>query len=509
MPLPNQARTGRVSLVGAGPGDPALITLRGVECLASADLVVYDYLANAQLLEHAPPSARRVSLGRHGHGRIMPQEEIHQLLIREALAGNHVVRLKSGDPMIFARASEEIDALRAAGIPLEIVPGITAALASGSYAGIPLTHRDAASAVALVTGRQQDNGSHEPLDYEALARFPGTLVFYMGVTTASQWSEGLIAAGMSADTPAAIVRRCSWSDQAAVRCTLGDVAQQLKTLGLRPPCIVIVGTVATLEAPCDWFTERPLFGKTVLVTRPRHQVHQVRQRLQQLGARVLVQPAVEISPPEDEGPLRAMLEQLERFDWIVFSSANGVRYFLDRLKQEGRDLRSLGNARIASIGPRTAQELATRGLISDLEPETFRAEALAEALSNQVAGQKVLLVRASRGREILARRLTQSGAEVTQVVAYQSRDVSQAEPEVTEALKDGEVDFVTVSSSAIARALVALLGESLRETSLVSISPITTQTLAELEFAPAAEASEYTMDGIVDAILQVASQRDC
>ncbi len=498
--LPDNSR-GRVFLVGAGPGDPNLLTLRGAECLRRADLVLYDYLVNPRILVHAA-QAEKVCLGRHGHGRILSQDEICERLISAARQGQQVVRLKSGDPLVFGRAGEELAALAAASVAYEIVPGITAALASGSYAGIPLTHRDWASAVALVTGQEQSGKEATDLDFAALAKFPGTLVFYMGVTTARHWSGQLIASGKSPNTPVAIVRRCSWPDQMTVLCTLGTVAAEMEQQHLRPPVLVVVGEVAGLAPVASWFVERPLFGQRVLVTRPAEQAGRLLDRLEELGAECLLQPAIQIGPPEDFALLDTAIQQLHRYDWLVFSSANGVNALCERIWTTGGDLRSLGRAKLAAIGPGTADELAKYHLRADLLPHEFRAESLAEALIPHCIGKQVLLIRASRGREVLAEQLTSSGARVEQVVAYSSHDVTIAEPGIAEALSAGRIDWITVTSSAIARSLVTLFGENLRHTKLASISPITTATLLELGHAPTVEAAEYTMDGVVQAMVK-------
>jgi uroporphyrinogen III methyltransferase/synthase len=491
---------GKVYVVGAGPGDPGLITLRGVECLRRADVVLYDYLVNPRVLEHARSDAEQVCLGRHGEGRILPQEEVEARLVAEARAGKTVVRLKGGDPAVFARSAEETETLAAAGIEFEIIPGVTAALAAGSYAGIPVTHRELASAVALVTG-QEGEGKAAELDYAALAGFPGTLVFYMGVTTVEQWTAALMAAGKPHDTPAAVVRRCSWPDQLTVRCTLGGVAREMQQRKLRPPVIVIVGDVAGLPETLSWFERRPLFGLRVMVTRPAHQAEGLRGPLEELGADVILQPAIEIAEPLDWSPVDAAIGHLERFDWVVFSSTNGVQFFLNRIVQAGGDMRCLGRAKLAVVGPGTAEELARYHLKADVQPEEFRAEALAAALRSNAAGQRFLLIRASRGREVLAEELRAAGGEVTQVVAYQSVD-APVRDEVRRTLASGGIHWITVTSSAIARSLVAMFGEDLRRAKLASISPITSQTLRELGFEPAVEATEYTMPGVVQAILR-------
>ncbi len=510
QPPSNQAArdVGRVYLVGAGPGDAELITLRGVQCLREADLVLYDYLVNAQLLQHAPPQAERVCLGRHGRGRLMPQDEVHRRMIAAAQAGKTVVRLKSGDPMVFGRAAEEIAALQKAGIGFEIVPGITAALAVGSYAGIPLTHRDAASAIALVTGQQQAESeqSFEDFDYEALAHFPGTLVFYMAVTTAPRWTESLMAGGKPADTPAAIVRRCSFADQQVFRCTLGTVVDEIRRHGLRPPAVVVVGPAVALGEGVSWFTNRPLFGRRVLVTRSAEQAASLRQRFESLGADVLEQPAIRIAPPEDWNPVDRALAELERYDWLVFSSRNGVDYLLNRLWEQS-DLRKLATVRIAAIGPGTAEALERFHLRADVVPSEYRAEALAEALHGEAAGGRFLLARANRGRDVLAQRLLAAGGDVQQVVVYQSIDVDRPTPEVATLLAAGKIDYVTVTSSAIARSLASLFGDALGRAVLASISPITSQTLRELGYTVGVEAASYTMDGLVEAVLRHAEEQ--
>lgn len=492
---------GKVYLVGAGPGDPGLITIRGVECLRRADLVLYDYLVNPTLLHHAKPSAELVCLGHHSTQRCMPQEQINEQIVRVAHQGKIVVRLKGGDPDIFGRSAEETEALRAAGVPYETIPGVTAALAAAGYAGIPITHSHHSSAVALVTGQERHAKPSPRLDYEALADFPGTLIFYMGVTSAPTWSEALLHRGKPADTPVLIVRRCTWPDQSTLRCTLGTVATTIAEHQLRPPAVIIVGEVVSLAPEVSWFASRPLFGCRVLVTRPRDQAAELIEPLQELGADVLIQPAIQIAPPAGWTKVDAALEDLERYDWLVFSSSNGVRYLLDRLCDQKGDLRKLGRIKLAAIGPGTAEELARYRLKADLMPDEYRAEALAAALTRDAAGRRFLLARASRGREVLATTLAAAGAIVDQVVVYTNTDVEQAAPQVAKALANGGIDWITVSSSTMARSLARLFGEHLRQAKLASISPVTSATLRELGYEPAAEARQYTMGGLVKAIL--------
>lgn len=494
---------GKVYLVGAGPGAPGLITLRGVECLRCADVVLYDYLVNPRILVHARADAERICLKGTSGGRSWTQQEINAQTVEHALAGRTVVRLKGGDPAVFARGAAEIEALLQHQIPFEIVPGITAALAAGSYAAIPLTHREHASAVALVTGQETSSKASPEIDYASLARFPGTLVIYMGATTAPTWTRALMQGGMASDTPATIVRRCSFPDQQTRTCTLAEVEQQLTGSDrLRPPLVVIVGKVAGLPRVGNWFEERPLFGQTVLVTRPAEQAASLATQLEELGAEVLVQPAIAISAPQDWGPADAALDQLARFQWLVFSSANGVHAFMGRLFARGCDVRALGSLQVAAIGPATDDALRHYHVQADLVPTRYQAEDLAAALRSEAAGKRFLLVRASRGREVLGETLQAAGAEVVQAVFYDSSDLAVAEPEIVGAMWDGKVHWTTVTSSAIARSLTRLFPRELSRTRLASISPLTSDTLRQCGYEPAVEAREATMEGMVAAILE-------
>jgi uroporphyrinogen III methyltransferase / synthase len=510
-----QQNATKVYIVGAGPGDPGLVALRGAQCLARADVVLYDYLVNPRILALAPRAAELVCLGRHGAGHHQAgaaqsgagqtdtpwcQDEINRRLVELATAGRVVVRLKGGDPSLFGHLIEEVGALRAAGIEYEIVPGVTAASAVASHAGIALTGRDAASAVAFITGRESSD-KEQPLDFSHLAPFPGTLVFYMGVTTVRRWSTALLAAGKAGDTPVAVVWRASLPDQRVLRARLDDVADSVERERLRPPAIFVVGPTADAAGDLDWFTSRALAGQTVLVTRAPKADDSLVARLDEMGAKVLFQPAIEIGPPANWAPVDRAIERLTDFQWLVFSSANGAEAFFDRLPATGRDLRALVQVRLAAIGPGTAEALARYRLKADLVPPEFRAESLADALAPLAAGQRVLLVRASRGREVLAERLVAAGATVEQVVAYSSVDVPAADEEIASLLRRGGIDWITVTSSAIARWLVGMFGADLAKARLASLSPITSATLVELGHPPAAEATRYTFAGLVDAIL--------
>jgi uroporphyrinogen III methyltransferase/synthase len=494
-------------LIGAGPGAAGLITLRGVECLRRADVVLYDYLVNSVLLKHAPPYATLVCTGKHGVSRIWNQDEINQELVRLAGEGKTVARLKGGDPAVFGRVAEEMAFLRRHGITYEVVPGVTAAFAASSYAGIPITHRGLASAVALITG-QEGHGKVDPsIDYLALATFPGTLVFYMGVTTVKHWAQALLEGGKPADTPAVIIRRCSLPDQLKVQTTLGELSDQLTPASrIRPPVIVIIGSVASFGDTLSWFEKRPLFGRTVLVTRPAAQAAPLIGDLEELGAQVYCQPAIAIEPVEDWSVVDRAIEQLPEFDWLVFTSKNGVDAFFSRLWNTGRDARALAGVRVAAVGPGTRDAVNQFYVQVDAQPETFHGEHLAEAMKAGVRDKRVLIVRTNRGRDVVPRQLAAAGAQVTQVVAYLSVDVTAADAEVTELLKAGKVDWITVTSSAIARSLKGMFGDLLQQARLVSISPITTAKMLELGLDVAAEAQEATMGGIVEAIVRAESQ---
>lgn len=510
----SQFPAGQVALVGAGPGEPSAITLRAIECLQAADTVFYDYLVNPTLLHWVNPHAERISLGSHARPgkRLLTQAEVNQLIVEHARQGKRVVRLKSGDPIVFARMAEESEALRRANVPFEIVPGVTSALATGSYAGIPLTHRDASSAIALVTGHravssdQSESGdataghpSH--IDWQALAKFPGTLVVYMGTTQVEYWANELLTGGMAPEMPVAIVRRCGFTDQSTTDTTLGQlIATVTEPSRIRPPVIFVIGKVADPAMRWDWFSHRPLFQQRILITRPAHQADSMRTAMERLGAETLQWAAIETHPVTDSVELTSVVRDLEQFDWLVFSSANGVDCWMNYLWASGRDARQMAKMRIACIGQKTEARLHRYYLRADLVPQTFDADHLAEDLAQQATGKKVLLVRASRGREVLAETLQAAGASVKQVVVYQSLDSPPPDTSLVRAMEQGEINWVTVTSSAIARNLVQCFGHHLKKTKLVSISPITTSTLQELGYDVAAQAENYTTDGMIQAI---------
>ena len=500
--------TGIVYLIGAGPGDPGLLTLRGAQLLARADVVLYDGLSNVDILDHAR-DAHCICVGKHGQTRIWKQDEITAEMLRHARSGATVVRLKGGDPAVFARTAEEVDALRNAGIRFEIVPGITAALAASSYAGIPITHRKFASAVALVTGHEEPDKAESALDWDALARFPGTLVIYMGVTTASTWSQALVAAGKSPDTPVAILRRCSLADQQTVHCRLGDVAEKLTpATKMRPPVIVIIGEVTSLAQSMAWFESRPLFGRGILVTRAGEQAADLANPLRELGATVFEQPAITIDDPDDWAAVDQVIETLDQFDYLVFSSVNGVNFFVRRLLNSEHDIRYLAHIKIAAVGRRTADALAKFHLHADIVPSEFNAVSLAESLAPIAQGKHFAIVRASRGPDTMEMILSKAGGIVSPIVAYSHRDVDQADDAIRDAMLRGKIDWVTVTSNAIARSTVRQFGDSLQHTKIASLSPSVSETVRQLGYDASAEAGEPTMTALVQAISDVESNRE-
>ena len=498
---------GKVFLVGAGPGDPRLLTFRARECLKLCDAVLYDYLANPTILELGNPNAEMVCLGKHGLGKIWSQDQINRKLVDLASTGKKVVRLKGGDPLIFGRAGEEISALAEANIPYEIVPGITAAIATAAYCGLPLTHRDLSSSLVLVTASRK-NGDHRNDDFSYLAKFPGTLAVYMGTTTVEYWANELLNHGKSPDTPVLIVRHATTNRQSTQQCKLGTVVE--KVLGpprLRPPAMFLVGELAAQQNRHDWFSKRPLFGQTVLVTRAQHQNLSSIAKLENLGANAIACPMITILPANSDARSTKVLTALSSYRWVVFTSTNGVSHFFNALEKNGQDVRALGLAKIAAIGDSTCNELRRHFVRPDLVPTRFDSESLAqELIAHSRTQDKILLIQGNRSREVLPKILSNSARQVESLEVYQSLDIETPNDDIIHSLSEGEVDWVTLTSPAIARNFVRLYGQWIERTKLVTISPITTQTLKESGFTATLEAIEHTFGGVVDAMLRTTAK---
>jgi len=494
-----------VYLVGSGPGDPGLITVRGLECLRQADLVLYDGLVNPLLLLHTSADAERTCRVRGPSGHTLNQQEINDRLIAAARTGQTVVRLKGGDPFIFGRGSEEADALRSAGIAYEVIPGITAATAAGAYTEIPLTHRQHTSAVAFVAGHEDPSKPQSAVDYGQLAQFPGTLVFYMGLHRLDQIVEALTANGQDPETPTAVISRATTAAQQRVHSTLAKIVDAVRSAELKPPSLIVVGPCAQEPDRMSWFEQRPLLGLRIGVPRAINQSAPTVERIVARGGHPVLMPTIAIAPVADWTLVDQSIRGLPTTDWLVFTSSNGVDQYLSRIQSLGLDARQLGNVRIATIGPSTAKALASYCLKSDLTPPEYRAESLAESLIPHVAGRRVIWPRADRGREILATSLADAGADLEQVVVYHNRDVSDWPAEALQLLERGELSWIGLSSPSIARGVQRLMKPEIRDQlgqalHLASISPVTTAAAEEVGLPISAEATEYTWDGILTAI---------
>ena len=501
-----------IYLVGSGPGDPGLFTLKGLQVLQEADAVVYDRLAPESLLKHAKPGAELIYVGKKpGDDQAMKQGEINALLVDLGRGGKTVVRLKGGDPYVFGRGGEEALALTEVGLPFEVVPGVTSGIAAPAYAGIPVTHRSVSTSVAFVTGHEDPTKGRSDVDWARVASAADTLVLYMGVGRLREISAGLVSAGRRPGTPVAVIRWGTVPEQRTIAGTLEDIAEKVEEANLKPPAITVVGDVVALrEAGLDWYERRPLFGRRVVVTRARAQAGELSVELEKLGAEVLEFPTIEVRPPDDLGPLDAAIRDLDSFDWLVFTSVNGVEAFVERLERHGLDLRAVPReAKVAAIGPATAQRVREAGLRVDVVPREFRAEALiGELAGDSLAGKKVLIPRALVAREILPEKLREAGAEVAVPPAYESVPSSEGADELAKRLEAGEVDCVTFTASSTVENFVGSFGEEearrlLQGTRVACIGPITADTARTRGIRVDVEAREYTIPGLVEAVVDL------
>ena len=490
----------KVYLVGAGPGDPDLITWKGRKLLAIADSVLYDNLANEHLLEFTSKDCEHIYVGKKKSVHAFPQEEICEMMIDRARRGLTVVRLKGGDPFIFGRGGEEVEALVEAGVLFEVVPGVTSPLGIAAYSGVPLTHRAHTKVVTFVTGHDVAG-----IDWGKVGQSE-TLVIFMGMFFIREIAAEIIQHGRSAETPAIAVRWGTRLDQETVTGTLATIADQIAEADMKPPATVIIGEVVALHEKLNWFEKLPLFGQRIVVTRAAGQAAEFSERLRALGADAVELPAISIEPPEDPAPLDRAIEQLASYDWLIFTSVNGVRFFLDRLDRSTRDLRSL-RARVCAIGPATRRAVENLHVKVDLMPPEYVAESLVEAFrGEQLAAKRILLPRAALARDVIPNELTKLGARVDVVEAYRNVVPADARGKAREIFSDPhKPDWITFTSSSTVRNCIAVAGkEALRGVRIGSIGPVTSQTARDEGLTVDVEAKHFTLDGLLDAILNSA-----
>ena len=496
---------GTVFLVGAGPGDPGLITVRGAECIRRADVVVYDRLANPRLLERAKPKTELIDVGKTVGAKAISQDAINTLLVKKARSGKTVCRLKGGDPFVFGRGGEEALALVEAGVPFEVVPGVTSAVAGPAYAGIPVTHRGLASSVAFITGSEDPAKDRSAINWAALAKGPDTLVFLMGARNLQAIAQALLDNGRARGTPVACIEWATYPGQTVVQTTLAGAADPAVASTVQPPVIVVVGDVVSLRERLAWFEHKPLFGKRIVITRPRGQSAALADGLEALGAEVIEFPTIAIRPLRDQRKLDAALRRLGSYDWVLFTSVNGVRACFERLALLGKDARAFGSAKVAVIGEATGRALERHGVIPDLVPRDFTSSGLVEAFKGRrLRGKRFLLLRADVAPDELPRMLEARGARVTCVAAYRTVPAKR-DKAATKMLAAGRVDMVAFTSSSTVRGFIRALkgiGEGTESSRIASasIGPETTRAAEGEKLAVRVEAKRHTIAGLIEAI---------
>jgi uroporphyrinogen III methyltransferase/synthase len=499
-----KTKKGKVYIIGAGPGDAGLITLKGIDCLRAADVVIYDYLVNKDLLKYARNDARLIYAGKQGGSHTLSQWQINDLLVKEARAGNVVARLKGGDPFIFGRGGEEAEKLAASGIPFEIVPGVTSAIAVPAYAGIPLTHRGLTSTVAFATGHEDPTKEKSDIDWQALARI-GTLVFLMGVKNIKNIVKELKDNGRSPKTPAALIRWGTTPRQEILTGTLANIATLARERNFAPPAILVVGEVVVLRDTLQWFDAKPLFGKGVVITRPEKQADDLAKLLIKEGANPIHFPTIKIVPPPDWRDLDAAMKNLEEYEWLIFTSANGVAYFFERLLTNKKDVRDLKGVKICCIGPATAQQVEGKGIRVDLVPKKFISEGILKSFSGKnLNGKKILIARAAKARDVLPEGLKILGAQVDVVTAYETVNSGKKKNELEELFKENQVDVITFTSSSTVNNFVKIMGRKFslpKDIKIACIGPVTAAAAKKAGFPIDIHQEEYTMEGLVQALI--------
>jgi len=505
---------GKVFLVGAGPGDPRLITVRGMQCIKESTAIVYDRLASPRLLRYAKPDVKHVYVGKLPDRHTMKQEEINQLLVDLALEGHIVTRLKGGDPTIFGRVGEEAALLKEHHIPFEIIPGITSAISVPAYAGIPVTHRDHASSLSIITGHESPEKLDKSIYWEKVTNATGTLIFLMGVAKIGYIAGQLMDHGRSADTPVALVRWGTTPEQETLVGTLGTIEQQVISAGFKPPAVIVVGDVVKQREQLQWYEQLPLFGLRILVTRARSQISEFAAMIEDLGGEPCEFPVIEVRRPMQEQVLASIqhsLEQASQYDWLIFTSVNGVHYFFEWLKEYKVDIRTFARAKIAAVGPKTGQALLERGILVDEQADRYDAEGLLEKLLTIVhAGDRVLLARGNLAREVLPQQLQERGVLAEEITVYETILDSNQDPLVIDWLQEKHIHMLTFTSSSTVSNLIKILELNgiedpialLKTYPIASIGPITSKTLQKFGLDVTVEADEATIESLTAAIIQ-------
>jgi uroporphyrinogen III methyltransferase/synthase len=503
---------GMVYLVGAGPGDPGLLTLKAERCIENADVIIYDNLANRIFLDYAKENAERIYVGKEGGKHTLSQDKINDLIVHEAEQGLNVVRLKGGDPFIFGRGGEEAQVLVKAGIAFEVIPGVTSAIAVPAYAGIPLTHREHTSTVAFITGHEDPAKETSDIAWDKLATGAGTLVFLMGVGNLDKIALRLMEHGRAPETPVAVIRKGTVPEQRTVTGSLSDIAQIAEQEKIKAPAVIVVGDVVHLRSEFNWFEEKPLFGKRIIVTRAREQASGFLSALSEKGAECLEFPTIKVIPPESWEGLEKSIRDIETYQWLIFTSVNGVKYFFDRLEALGRDVRDLKGVKIAAIGPATAEAVKSKGLRIDLIPEEYRAESVVEAFRKEgIQGKRILLPRALEAREVLPQELEKLGAVVDVVEAYRTVKPEEDREAVMALLRQGDIHMVTfTSSSTVSNFMDMFQGvpvlEWMEKTAVACIGPVTAKRAEDQGLKVSLVAPEYTIPSFTQAIEAFFSQ---
>jgi uroporphyrinogen III methyltransferase / synthase len=503
---------GMVYLVGAGPGDPGLLTLKAKRCIENADVIIYDNLANRIFLDYAKENAERIYVGKEGGKHTLSQDKINDLIVHKAEQGLTVVRLKGGDPFVFGRGGEEAQVLVQAGVPFEVIPGVTSAIAVPAYAGIPLTHREHTSTVAFITGHEDPTKESSDIAWDKLATGAGTLVFLMGVGNLEKIALRLMEHGRAPETPVAVIRKGTVPEQRTVTGSLSDIAQIAEQEKIKAPAVIVVGDVVRLRSELNWFEEKPLFGKRIIVTRAREQASEFLSALSEMGAECLEFPTIKVIPPESWEGLDRGIGNTETYHWLILTSVNGVKYFFDRLETLGRDVRDLKGVKIAAIGPATAEAVKSKGLRIDLIPEEYRAESVVEAFRKEgIQGKRILLPRALEAREVLPQELLKLGAVVDVVEAYRTVKPEEDREAVMALLRQGDIHMVTfTSSSTVSNFMDMFQGvpvlEWMEKTAVACIGPVTAKRAQDQGLKVSLVAPEYTIPSFTQAIVAFFSQ---